>query len=122
MNNRFLSEFLGGLPPTVKAVVPPERLASMASNPQALVDVEVQAQLRSLFESFGAQGTVLFEQILATLREALNTALVEVFLIGLFVVIAAWVINLFVKEIPLRKYVQAEHGGNQKSQELTRMD
>lgn len=122
LNNRFFSEFMGGLPATVKAIVPPEQLTSMASNPQALVNVEVQTQLRSLFGNFGAQGTVLFEQILTTLREALNTALAEVFFISLLVVIAAWVINLFVKEIPLRKHVQAKHEGNQKGQELTTMD
>jgi len=40
---------------------------------------------------------------LETLKLALNSAITQVFLIGCGVVIVAWVVNLFIKEIPLRK-------------------
>ena len=105
MNNRFATEFREGLPPEVAAVVPSEQLASIIDNPQALVSPEAQDQLRSFFESIGPQGTQLFQQLLSTLREALNSALAEVFFIALCVIGVAFVVNLFIKEIPLRKHL-----------------
>ena len=103
MNNRFAYEFVSSLPPTIKAIIPPEQLASLAYNPQALVSPEAQAQLRSVLEQLGPQGGAFFEQLLNVLRQALASALSEVFLIGLVVVLIALVIHLFIKEIPLRK-------------------
>lgn len=102
-NNRFASEFLGGLSPAAKEVIPAERLNDLAHNPQALLSVEAQDQLRALFDHLGPQGAALFEQLLETLKVALNSAITQIFFIGLFVVIVAWVVNLFIKEIPLRK-------------------
>jgi EmrB/QacA subfamily drug resistance transporter len=105
MNNRFAAELMGGLPPEVSAVIPSERLSSIVDNPQALVSPEAQDQLRSFFESMGSQGAQLFERLLSTLREALNSALTEVFLVALCVIAVAFVINFFIKEVPLRKHL-----------------
>jgi len=105
MNNSFATEFMGGLPPEVSAVVPSEQLSSIIDNPQALVSPEAQDQLRSFFESLGSQGAQLFEQLLSTLREALNSALTEVFLVALGVIAVAFIVNFFIKEIPLRKHL-----------------
>ena len=103
MNSRFYSEFVAALPPQIKGVIPSEQLASLASNPRVLVSVEAQSYMKSLFAAFGTQGAALFEQVLSTLRQALNSALAEVFLLGLAVTILAFIINIFLKEIPLRK-------------------
>ncbi len=103
INNRFYSEFVAALPPQIKGVIPSEQLASLASNPRVLVSVEAQSYMKSLFAAFGTQGAALFEQVLSTLRQALNSALADVFLLGLAVTILAFIINLFLKEIPLRK-------------------
>lgn len=103
MNNRFASELVNGIPPAIRAIITPEGVASLARNPQALVSTEAQAQLRNLFEHLGPQGAALFEQVLQVLRQALGSALSQVFLIGLFTLVIAFVINLFIKEIPLRK-------------------
>ncbi len=105
MNNRFSSEFIAALPPQIKGVIPSEQLTSLANNPQALVSIEAQSHLKSLFAAFGTQGTVIFEQVLSTLRQALNSALAEVFLLGLAATILALIINIFLKEIPLRKQI-----------------
>ncbi|MFC1964516.1 MDR family MFS transporter [Chloroflexota bacterium] len=105
MNNRFYTEFVAALPPQIKGVIPSEQLTSLASNPQALVSTEAQGHLKSLFAAFGTQGTELFEQGLSALRQALNSALAEVFLLGLVVTILAFIINIFLKEIPLRKQI-----------------
>ena len=103
MNNRFATELSSRLPATIKAMIPPERLASLANNPQALVSPEAQAQLQSLLSRMGLQGSALFEEVLQALRQALSSALSEVFLIGLFILIVAFIVNLLIREIPLRK-------------------
>lgn len=46
---------------------------------------------------------MLFEQTLAVLRQALASALSQVFLLALLILIAAFIVNLFIKEIPLQK-------------------
>ncbi|MFC2033210.1 MDR family MFS transporter [Chloroflexota bacterium] len=103
MNNRFASELIGGFDSPIKNLIPQEQMEAFANNPQVLVSPEAQAQLRTLFEQFGTQGTALFEQVLQVLRHALSTAISEVFLVSLGAVIIALVIQLFIKEIPLRK-------------------
>jgi hypothetical protein len=80
-------------------------LSSLAHNPQALVSPEAQDQLRGFFESMGSQGVQLFEQLLSTMREALNSALTEVFFVAFCAIVVAFIINLFLKEIPLRKHL-----------------
>ena len=75
----------------------------MTENPQALVSVEAQAQLRAFFEQLGTGGAALYQEVVDALRVALNSALTEIFLIGLVVILIAWVANLFLREIPLRR-------------------
>ena len=109
MTNRFASESITKLPEATKAIIPPELLSSVTHNAQALVSPQAQTQLRALFSQSGQQGEALYEQTLHTLREALNSGLTYVFLIALFVTIITFIINLFIKEVPLRKqHVLAE--------------
>ncbi|MBI4266796.1 MAG: MFS transporter [Chloroflexi bacterium] len=103
MNNRFAAEFIGGLSPAIKTAVPPERLSDLARNPQALVSAGGQSQLQALSGQYGPPDGALFQQLLEALRQALTTALSQLFLISLAVVLIAFVINLFLKEIPLRR-------------------
>ncbi|MBI4303737.1 MAG: MFS transporter [Chloroflexi bacterium] len=104
MSNRFVAEFTGQLPPAVLNAVPRELLSSLARNPQALVSPEAQTQLQNLLSQAGPQGAQLFEQVLQALRQALSSALITVFFIGLIIILIAFVINLFNKEIPLRRH------------------
>jgi EmrB/QacA subfamily drug resistance transporter len=104
MNNRFATEFLGGLSPQAEAIIPREQLVELAHNPQALSNTSAAEQLKSLFEQLGPQGTALFEQVMHTLKSALNSGITEVFFIALILVAVGWVVNLFLKEIPLRKH------------------
>jgi MFS family permease len=103
MNNRFAADFMNGLSPSAKAVIPPKLLDSLTHNPQALCSTGASDQLRSVFEQFGAQGAALFEQVFQTLRLALSSSITQVFFIGVIMLAIAWVANLFLKEIPLRK-------------------
>ena len=81
-----------------------EQLQALVHNPQALVSPESQAQLSNLFSDAGPDGAVYLEQLLQTLREALSSALSYVFVIGFLIVIFAFVVNFFIKEIPLRRH------------------
>jgi EmrB/QacA subfamily drug resistance transporter len=103
MNNRFASELTNRLPSAIKAVIPPEQLSALAHNPQALMSPEAQIQLQRILEQTGSQGDALFQQVLQALRQSLDSALSQVFLFGLFAVALAFLINFFIKEIPLRR-------------------
>jgi len=115
MTNRFASDFAAKLPETIKAVIPPQLLSSVTNSAQALLNFQIQDQLKALFSQFGQQGATFYEQTLQVLREALNSGLKEIFIIALIVTILVFIINLFLKEIPLRKqHVLAEPIKNDK--------
>lgn len=117
ITNRFASEFMAKLPEAVKALIPPEVLSSVTQNAQVLVSPQAQAQLKAVFSSMGQQGAGLYEQTLRALHEALNSGLTEVFLAAFVVTVLAFITNLFLKEVPLRKHhVLDESGDNQKKQ------
>lgn len=103
MNNRFALELVQNLPQQMKTNIPPEQLDFLAHNPRALVSPDAQSQLKGIFEQMGPQGAALFEQAIQALKQALSSALSQVFLIGLVVLVIAFIANLFIKEIPLRK-------------------
>jgi len=109
LNNRFASQFLGSIPAVVKTTIPADQLSSLAYNPQALVSVPAQVQLRDTFNVFGSQGQSLFDQMLQALRQSLSSAIGRVFLITLFVSVVSFVVCLFLKEIPLlKKYITSD--------------
>ncbi|MBI4331980.1 MAG: MFS transporter [Chloroflexi bacterium] len=103
LTNRFAGGFIAGLPPNVRAVVPEGQLEFLSRNPQALVNAEAQDQLRDMFGSLGSRGPAVFEQTMQVMRRSLDSAISGVFLIGMLAVLVAFVLNLFLKEIPLRK-------------------
>jgi EmrB/QacA subfamily drug resistance transporter len=112
MTNRFASEFITKLPEAIKPLIPPELLSSVTQNAQVLMSPQAQAQLKAVFSSMGQQGTVLYDQTLQALREALNSGLTEVFLAAGVVIVLAFITNLFLKEIPLRKHHVLNESGD----------
>jgi hypothetical protein len=104
MNKTFLTSFNDSLSPQISAVIPKEQLATLAENPQALVNPDALVQLQSVFEGMGEQGQILFSSLLTTLREALSSAIGQVFLVSFFVVLVALILIIFLKQIPLRKH------------------
>jgi EmrB/QacA subfamily drug resistance transporter len=114
LNNQFAANFMNSLPSTVKAVIPPEQIALLVHNPQVLVSIEAQTQLKGMLSTFGTQGIALFEQVLQTLRQALSSSLSVVFLIGFGILIVVFIVNLFIREVPLRKgHILAESKSTQ---------
>ena len=110
MNNRFASEFTAGLPSQIKTIIPASQLDALVHNPQVLFSLNATDQLKSYFDQLGPQGMALFNQLIQTLKSALNSGITEVFFISLILVAVGWVANLFLKEIPLRKHYQQGEG------------
>ena len=101
MASRFASGLSESLSPAMKQALPPERLASLGNDPQAVVDPNALASLQA---SFGGGGDpALAEELLATLRGALGDAIGGAFLVGLGILILAAAATAFLKEYPLSK-------------------
>ena len=103
MTNNFAASFLTRIPEMLKSVIPLSTLSAMASNPQVLLSPDAQNQIKNLLSPLGAQGTTAYNQLLKALRQSLDSALAQVFLIGLVIILIAFVLNFFMREIPLRK-------------------
>lgn len=104
MSNRFATELAVRIPAEVKAVVPAAQLDAMVHNPQALFSAEAQSQLQGLFSQAGQGGTALFQNMLQALRQSLDTAIGHVFLFAFGALAFGFVVNFFIKEIPLRAH------------------
>ncbi|MBI4285496.1 MAG: MFS transporter, partial [Chloroflexi bacterium] len=103
MNNRFAAELLAGAPSAFNGTISTDWLSALARNPQALFSPEAQASLKVLLEQLGPQASALFPQLLDGLRHSLNSALSQVFLFGMIIMLVALAVHLFIREIPLRK-------------------
>ena len=104
MSSRFAAELAVRIPPEIKTIVPQQQLDAIVHNPQALFSAEAQSQLQGIFSQFGQQGAALFQNLLQILRESLSAAINHVFLIAFFAVVLGFIVNLFIKEIPLRTH------------------
>jgi hypothetical protein len=96
MANRFASnvmgnDFIAGLQ------LPQEELSKLTANPEALMDPRALAGFQAQF------GLERAGQFLQAIKECLTAAITDVFLIGAIVVAAAFVVTLFLKEVPLRR-------------------
>ncbi len=105
--SRFAAEFGARIPAGVRGILSAEQLAALAHNPQALVSPGAREELLSLLvEASPAQAQGYFDELSGALSASLSAALVWVFLIGAGAMLAALVVHLFIREIPLRR----EHG------------
>jgi EmrB/QacA subfamily drug resistance transporter len=104
MNNRFAAELGAKLPDAVKSTVPAQQLNTLLHNPQALMSPDAQNQLQGIINKVGDQSGALFQQVMQSLRQSLDVSIAHVFLYGMFVIVLAFIINFFIKEIPLRSH------------------
>jgi EmrB/QacA subfamily drug resistance transporter len=102
MANRFASNLTGN-EFILSLHLPQDTLSTLAKNPEALVDKSAMEQLQGVFSQFGEQGPALAQQFVTVLKTSLATAITDVFVIGTGVIVAALVVTLFLKEVPLRK-------------------
>jgi len=102
MANRFATGLDDALPPAIRQALPEGQLAELSNNPQALVNPEALDQLQAGFADRGPQGAETVEQLLTALRETLASAIGDVFLLVTGALAIAFVVTIFLKEVPLR--------------------
>lgn len=101
LSQNFATDFISKLPSQIRAAISPSQLSALAQNPQALISPQAQAQLQNILARLGISAD--FNQIVQALRESLATAIAGVFIIALAMIIVAFIVNLFIKEIPLHR-------------------
>jgi EmrB/QacA subfamily drug resistance transporter len=104
MNNRFAAELTTRLPADFIKLVPSQQLTTLMHNPEALMNPEALSQLQQITSNLGEQGVTMLQQVMQALRESLALSISHVFLYALFAIALAFVINLFLREIPLRTH------------------
>jgi len=108
MANRFAAVVGETLPAAVREALPPDALAQLTSNPQALTDPDALAALQEILGQSGSQGAALVEQLMQSLQDSLANALSDVFLLAFAAVMVGFVLTLSLSEVPLRKTYQFE--------------
>jgi EmrB/QacA subfamily drug resistance transporter len=89
-------------PQEVREGVPPAVLKPL-EDPQAVLNPAQLAAVRQGFLSLGDGGAALFDLALTAVRTSLADAIAEGFLVAFFVTLAAVVVSVFLREIPLRR-------------------
>ena len=102
MASRFAAGLRDALPPAIRQAMPEEKLAEMENNPQVLVNPEALDRLRAGFAPLGERGEEIVAQLLASLREALASAIGDVFVVAAAALAVAFVVTIFLPETPLR--------------------
>jgi EmrB/QacA subfamily drug resistance transporter len=97
MSNRYVAEWDSTIPPSVEEALGSSPFSWLADNPQALIDSDIQLKLQE-------QDAGLFQQLMEVLKHSLSSAIGEVFLIGLVVIIAAFAATIFLREIKLKTW------------------
>jgi EmrB/QacA subfamily drug resistance transporter len=104
LNNRFASEFTANLSLQLKAAIPADKLSQLTIDPQSVFSSGMLGDVQKSFASLGSQGTDMFNSLLMTMKDALSSAMSAGFFICFCVIVVAFVVNFFLKEIPLRKH------------------
>lgn len=116
LNNRFATELTARLPADFVSAVPPQQLESLINNPEALMSAEAQAQLQSIIASTGDQSGTMLQNVMYAMKESLALSISHVFLFSMVAIIFAFIVNLFLKEVPLRRH---HHMGSDSQTEKT---
>ena len=101
MNNRFHSALAAEMPAQLKQAMGGDA-AGKLDNPQVLISPEARSALQASFDKFGAQGQQLFEAFMTAVRQALDTAISDLFLGAFFLSLIGLVVVFFLREVPLR--------------------
>ena len=102
LTRRFAVSVDSTVPGEVLAKVPSGILDDLKTNPDALVNEGQIADLTARLAEIGPDAAAATGPLLAGMREALASAVGDVFLVVLFVAGAAFVVTVFLREIPLK--------------------
>ena len=97
LTNAFASNLQANMPAALKSLIPVSKLTSIGSSQSNAGALQAQ------FAHFGAQGATLYAQLMEAIKVSFASAISEVFVIGALMMMLAFVITLFLREIPLRK-------------------
>jgi MFS family permease len=84
------------------AVTSQPQLAEALGDPQFLLNGQALLQLQGAFQQFGADGQLLFEQTILTVRTSLADGITDAFFVSALVLMAAVAAAFFMKELPMR--------------------
>jgi EmrB/QacA subfamily drug resistance transporter len=107
LNNKFASSLSGSLSPQLKALTGGSSGLQL-DNPQVLLSEQARTQISTAFDKLGPQGHSLFTTFMDAVRHSLAAAISNLFLLAVFVSVAAFVVVLLLKEDPLRRTHSAE--------------
>jgi len=99
LNNQFAAAMKTNLPATLQKYSGSAAL----DNPQVLLSPAASEQIHAMFAKFGAQGDQLFHAFMNAVRQSLDTAISDLFLISAIVGVIGLVVVLFLREEPLRR-------------------
>jgi EmrB/QacA subfamily drug resistance transporter len=99
LNNQFAAAMKTNLPATLQKY----NGSAALDNPQVLLSPAASARIHTMFSKAGAQGDQLFHSFMNAVRLSLATAISDLFLLSAIVGVLAFVVVLFLREVPLRK-------------------
>lgn len=102
LNSRFHNEFFGHLSPSLQALM--QRQGTSATNATALLSAEAQAAIKAKFLTGPHPRPDLYRQFIFAVRDGLALSIHTLFLLGFAFMSLAFVVGLFLKEIPLRQH------------------
>ncbi|GCE13387.1 MDR family MFS transporter [Tengunoibacter tsumagoiensis] len=110
MNSTYSPAFQNAIPAAVKKVLPGKTL-DLFNDPNVLLSDEVQKQFQKQLAAYGPQGKALYGQLMEAVKVGLTGGIHNVFVLSSLLMVLAFIISLFLKEIPLigNKRKAAEH-------------
>lgn len=100
LTNGFASNLQANMPAVLKPFIPVGQLTNLGA---AQTGSSASSGLQQAFAHFGAQGPALMNQLTLAIKTSFSSAISEVFLIGAGMMVAAFIMTIFLREIPLRK-------------------
>ncbi|MDO8616417.1 MAG: MDR family MFS transporter [Dehalococcoidia bacterium] len=105
------SHYNAGLRQNIPAGVQDPGLVGALKDPQFLLNEPAFQRIQQSFLALGDQGQTLFDQTMFAVRQSLASAIADAFFVAIFVLGAACVVGLFMKDVPLRRaHYLAEEG------------
>jgi EmrB/QacA subfamily drug resistance transporter len=118
VTNNFVPAFHQAIPRQTAALLPAWVLANL-DNPQIYMSPDAAKAIDARFSAFGPQGHAVWLTLQSAARTGLAVSIQRVFLAATFVMIAATLIVLFLREIPLRKSNRPQEQAKLEVQELS---
>jgi EmrB/QacA subfamily drug resistance transporter len=118
VTNQFVPAFHQAIPRQTAALLPASVFARL-DNPQIYMSPDAAKAADAAFSAYGPAGHAVWLTLQSAARSGLSVAIQRVFLAATFVMVAATVIVLFLREIPLRKSNRPQERAELDVQELS---